>query len=64
MFHIYRDPITGWRVKPRGLPSFWCGTRDDAIRIISLMWDTQAPATTREQIADGIAYLSTFATVE
>lgn len=64
MWHIYRDPITGWRVKPRGLPSFWAGTREDAIRIISLMWDTQASATSAEQRRDAIAYLSTFATVE
>lgn len=59
MFHIYRDPVTGWRVKPRGLPSFWCGTRDDAVNRVALMWHTQTPATVRDQIRDGIAYLAT-----
>lgn len=63
MFRIYPDPIIGWRLKVRGLPSMWAGTRADAINLISLMWDTQAPATSAEQRRDAIAYLSTFATV-
>lgn len=61
MWHIYRDPITGWRVKPRGLPSVWAGTRADAVNLVSRLWDTQVAASAAEQRRDAIAYLSTFA---
>lgn len=61
MFHLYPDPIIGWRVKPRGLPSVWAGTRADAVNLVSRLWDTQVAASAAEQRRDAIAYLSTFA---